>query len=71
MLCIWTLSGLELASLPYEEWKDIKEVKRYLHEKFSLPPRFRQRLLHQDEPWMDTTKIDAPVDLQLVLVRFC
>ena len=70
MLRIWTLSGVELASLPPEEWKDIKEVKRYLHDTFSLPPRFRQRLLHQGEALIDTATVDAPMDLQLVLLPF-
>ena len=36
MLRIWTLSGAELASLTPDEWKDIKEVKRHLHQEFRV-----------------------------------
>ena len=45
-----------------------QRVKRYLHQRFSLPPRFRQRLLHQGETLFDMAKIDALMDLQLVLL---
>ena len=47
MLRITQLSGEELTSLPLAELSDVKALKQRLHQQHGMPPRFRQRLLHE------------------------
>ncbi|CAE7614710.1 ANKRD50 [Symbiodinium sp. CCMP2592] len=59
MLGITQLSGVELTSLPPAELSDVKALKRRLHQQHGLPPRFRQRLLHEGKPLDDAAVIVA------------
>ena len=59
MLRITLLSGEELTSL-----------KQRLHQQHGLPPRFRQRLLHEGSTLDDDVQLDSAMDLQLLIVAF-
>ncbi|CAE7042169.1 ANKRD50 [Symbiodinium sp. CCMP2592] len=67
MLRITLLSGEELASLPLTELSDVKALKQRLHQQHGLPPRFRQRLLHDGNPLDDDFQLDTEMDLQAVI----
>eukprot|EP00439_Symbiodinium_sp_Y106_P064280 s2676_g10.t1 len=67
MLRITLLSGEELASLPLTELSDVKALKQRLHQQHGLPPRFRQRLLHDGNPLDDDVQLDTEMDLQAVI----
>ena len=43
MLRVHLLSGEEVASVPAEEVRTVRELKQRLHELHGLPPRFQQR----------------------------
>ena len=68
MLRITQLSGEELTSLPLAELSDVKVLKQRLHQQHGLPPRFRQRLLHEGNPLDDGVKLDTAMDLQAVIL---
>ncbi|CAE7441827.1 ANKRD50, partial [Symbiodinium sp. KB8] len=70
MLSIRMLSGAEVASIPVEELSDVRALKQTLHLFHGLPPRFRQRLVLRGDPLDDATKLDAPLDLELVLLEY-
>ncbi|CAE7426329.1 ANKRD50 [Symbiodinium sp. CCMP2592] len=70
MLRITLLSGEELTSTPVEEAHDVKALKQQLNKTYGLPPRFRQRLLHEGQTLDDAFNLDLPMDLQLVLTTF-
>ena len=65
MLRITLLSGEELTSLPLTELSDVKALKQRLHQEHGLPPRFRQRLLHEGKTLDDAVALDS-VGLQAV-----
>ena len=71
MLRITLLSGEEVASLPLAELSDVKALKERLHQQHGLPPRFRQRLLHDGNPLDDAIKLESAMDLQVLIVAFC
>eukprot|EP00439_Symbiodinium_sp_Y106_P061520 s2440_g9.t1 len=71
MLRITLLSGEEVASLPLAELSDVKALKERLHQEHGLPPRFRQRLLHDGNPLDDAIKLESAMDLQVLIVAFC
>ncbi|CAE7458671.1 Kidins220 [Symbiodinium natans] len=62
--------GEAVASIPVEQIRDVRSLKRHLHRYHGLPPRFRQRVLLHGECLEDTATLDAPTDLSLVLVPF-
>ena len=68
MLHIWKASGEELATVPVEEF-DVLSLKQHL-QPLCGASRFRQRLLHGEENLSDDIRLDAPMDLQLVLLPF-
>ena len=69
MLSVRLLSGEEVAKVPLqEELRDVRSLKQNLHRLHGLPPRFRQRLLLDGEALEDAARIDAPVELELVLL---
>ncbi|OLQ11090.1 Ankyrin repeat domain-containing protein 50 [Symbiodinium microadriaticum] len=70
MLRITLLSGEELASLPLRQLSDVKALKQRLHEQHGLPPRFRQRLLHEGKALDDAVRLDVAMDLQAVVLPF-
>ncbi|CAE7273019.1 CPSF3, partial [Symbiodinium sp. CCMP2592] len=73
MLHIRMLSGEEVASIPVEELSDVRSLKRQLNQQKGCPPRFRQRLFgcgSRGSPLDDDTKLDLPMDLELVLLTY-
>ena len=57
MLRITLLSGEEVTSLALAELSDVKALKQRLHQQHGLPPRFRQRLLHEGNTLDDAVKL--------------
>ena len=70
MLRITLLSGEEVASLPLTELSDVKALKQRLHQQHGMPPRFRQRLLHDGSTLGDDVKLETAMDLQILIVDF-
>jgi len=70
MLRITLLSGEELTSIAVEDVHDVKALKQQLNKMYGLPPRFRQRLLHDGQTLDDAFNLDLPMDLQVVLTTF-
>ena len=62
MLRIRLLSGEEVASIPVAEADGVKALKQRLHQQHGLPPRFRQRLVHEGRFLPDALKLDSAVD---------
>ena len=54
--------------MPVKEVTSVRELKQRLHHLCGLPPRFRQRLILQGTALDDTSKLDLPVDLELVVL---
>ena len=55
---------------PLTELSDVKGLKQRLHQQHGLPPRFRQRLLHEGNALDDAVKLDSAMDLQVLIVSF-
>ena len=70
MLHIRLLSGEELTCLPLTELSDVKALKQRLHQEHGLPPRFRQRLLHDGKTLDDAVRLDTAMDLQVLMLPF-
>ena len=66
MLRIWQMSGQELPAVSTERILDVQDLKASL----SLDgfPICMQQLLHNGKSLNSFTKLDAPMDLQLVLL---
>ena len=62
------LSGEELAAIPVEELTDVESLKQHLQQTFGLPPRFRQKLLHDGVALEDGMVLDSPKDVTLVVL---
>ena len=69
MLHVWKASGEELLALPVQGLSDVKQLKRDLQPRCGFS-RFRQRLLHEGMPLNDDDRLEAPMDIQLVLVAY-
>ena len=69
MLQIRMISGGEI-SIPLEEIRNVRGLKRYLNQLRGYPLGFRQRLLLNGEALEDAVKLDSPMDLDLVLGQF-
>ena len=74
MLRILLASGAELTAVPndlLQEWdgQAVGALKRRL-QSFCGQPRFRQRLLQGGSILPDNAALEAPADLQLVLLDF-
>ena len=70
MLRIALLSGEDVASIPVTELSDVRALKQRLHQEQGLPPRFRQRLLHEGMNLGDAFQLDLPMDLEIVILAF-
>ena len=74
MICIRLLSGDELVKVPLQsasgEVKDVKGLQQCLHQLHGMPPRFRQRMLLHGQILDDATKLDSPMELELVLLPY-
>ena len=68
MLHIRSLAGEELVKVPLGEVSEVRELKRHLHRLHNLPVRFRQRLFFCGSLLDDDAKLDAPMDLDLLLL---
>ena len=64
-----TAAGQEVATIPLEELSDVRHLKMRLRGLCGLP-RFRQRLLWRGCMLEDGTRLDSPLELQLILLRF-
>eukprot|EP00439_Symbiodinium_sp_Y106_P022261 s449_g2.t1 len=70
MLRIRMLSGEEVASMPVGSLSNIKALKQHLTRFHGLPTRFRQKLLFRGTPLDDSTPLDSPLELDLVLLSY-
>ena len=68
LLRVWQISGQELVAIPVEELSDVRSLKRHLQKTCGLPPRFRQRLLHDGEALEDDVLLDSPIDVNLAIL---
>ena len=69
MLHVWQASGRELAAVGLDELYDVRALKIRLQRLCGIP-RFRQMLLCDGKSLEDDLRLDAPGDLQLVLLSF-
>ena len=71
MLRVCAVSGSEVAALGIEELEvpDVRSLKRHLHKLLGTP-RFRQRLFCEGRSMEEDETLDAPADIQLVLLPF-
>eukprot|EP00439_Symbiodinium_sp_Y106_P026511 s797_g3.t1 len=72
MLQVRMISG-ENILIPAEEAEEVHDVsglKRHLTQARGLPSGFRQRLLFHGESLEDATKLESPMELDLVLLPF-
>ena len=67
MLRIWQMSGQELPPVRMEEISHVKDLKASLRSLHGFP-RCMQQLLHNGNSLDNSTKIYAPMDLQVVLL---
>ena len=70
MLRIRMLSGEEVAAMPVEELRDVKELKQQLNRLHGLPTRFRQRLFVCGTLLDDSAPLDLLMELELVLLSY-
>ena len=66
MLRVWRLSGEELAAINIADIREVTDVKAILCRQHGCPPSM-QKLLHNGSILEDSTKLETPIDLQLVL----
>lgn len=69
MLCVHMASGVQLDAIPVGELKDVRAMKRHLRP-LCGKTRFQQRLLYNGSDLDDHARLDSPMDLQLVLLRY-
>ena len=67
MLRVWNLSGEELAAMTMEGLSDVKNLKLELRALHGHPVSMQQ-LMHGGASLEDATKLDSPMDLQLVIL---
>ena len=67
MLRIWRMSGQELPAVSMEEISDVRDLKASLCSLHGFP-MCMQQLQHIGNSLDDCTKLDAPMELQLVLL---
>ena len=65
MLRVWGMSGEELAAVNLGEHLDVRDLKSSLCRMHGLP-RCMQQLLYHGKRLDDFTKLDAPMDIQLL-----
>ena len=70
MLQVWKASGDAILAKSMEELSDVRALKRQLQRLCGVP-RFQQRLLHGGVILDEDTRLDSPIDVELVLVPFC
>ena len=64
------ISGEVVTSMDLDELHAVRDLKDRLNQRHGMPPRFRQRLLFHGKSLDDTTQLDSPMDLDLVLLTF-
>ena len=70
MLRVWRASGEELVATRFEDFTDVRSLKRHLHGLCGVP-RFRQRLVCAGgEILEDDVPLESPIDLQLLVGVF-
>ena len=67
MLRIWQVSGQELPAISMDEISNVRELKALLRSLHGFPTCM-QKLLHNGNTMDNSTKLDAPIGLQLVLL---
>ncbi|CAE7547526.1 Kidins220, partial [Symbiodinium microadriaticum] len=68
MLRVWRPSGEELVIMSENKLKDVAALKRNLCEFYGFPV-YLQQLVHDNGVLADEIKLDACVDLQLLLLQ--
>ena len=68
MLRIWRMSGQELLTGSMDAISDVGDLKASLRSLHGFP-KCMQQLLHNGNSLDNSTKLDAPINLQLVLRR--
>ena len=69
MIRIWKLSGQELPAVSTEEISNVLDLKASLRSLHGFPMCV-QRVLHNGNSLDNSTKLDVPIGLQLVLLAF-
>ena len=67
MLRIWRMSGQELPAVSMEQISHVEDLKALLRSLHGFPMCI-QKLLHKGNSLDNSTKLDAPIHLQLVLL---
>ena len=67
MIRIWNISGEELAAVSVDSVKDVIALKYALKKQHGFPLCLQQ-LLHNGSGLDNASKLDAPIDVQLVLL---
>ena len=67
MLRVWRVSGEELAAFRPEEVRDVNGLKAALCMRYGFPECLQQ-LLHNGQNLDNGTKLDSPIDTQLVVL---
>ena len=67
MLRVWAVSGKELAAIPVEDLSNVWALKQQLREVCEHPASLQQ-LMHEGASLEDRVRLDAPMDVQLVLL---
>ena len=67
MIHVSKMSGEEFATIRTEEVADVRRLKRLLRNRYSIPLSLQQ-LLHNGRSLEDDNVLNAPIDLQLVLL---
>ena len=67
MLRVWRISGEELAAINAQEVSDVRDLKKILRKLHGFPMCI-QKLLHDGKALDSSTKLENPIDMQLVLL---
>ena len=67
MIRIWQMSGKELPAGSMDEISEVRDLKASIGSLHGFPICMQQ-LLHKGNSLGDSTKLDAPIELQLVLL---
>ena len=67
MLRIWQMSGQELPAVSMAQISHVRDLKESLRRQHGFP-MCMQQLLHKGTSLDNSTELDAPIDLQLVLI---
>ena len=68
MLCVWRVSGEQLAEVPFMACRSVWSLKSHLQALHGFPVCI-QRLLHAGNILENSAELNAPADIQLVLLH--